>query len=168
MTEPDIILIAHNLRSCYNVGSLLRTADGLGVKKVYLSGYTPYPAAKNDSRLPHLSEKINKRIKKSSLGAEDFVDWEYAEKIEDLINDLRRRGYKLIALEQTKDSVDLASFKTISPTALVLGREVGGVEEEILDLMDQVVLIPMLGSKESFNVAQAAAMALYKLRYFNN
>ena len=164
--NPEIIVIAHNLRSCQNVGSLLRTADGLAVKTVYLSGYTPYPSSKNDERLPYLKEKIDKRIKKTSLGAENFVDWKHSEDIIELLNQLRLSKYQLVALEQAKGAIDLNKFTPSSRVAVLVGREVEGVESSLLELIDNVVSIPMLGKKESFNVSQAAAMAIYKLRYF--
>jgi tRNA G18 (ribose-2'-O)-methylase SpoU len=167
MTNTEIILIAHNLRSCQNVGSLLRTADGLAVKKVYLTGYTPYPITNNDTRLPYLREKISKRISKTSLGAEEYIDWQYSEDINQVLDDLHNKEYKLIALEQTKDSVELDKFISPKKIAIVVGREVEGIEEDILKMMDGTIEIPMLGKKESFNVTLAAAMTIYKMRYFD-
>ena len=165
--DIEIIVIAHNLRSCENVGSILRTADGLGVSKVIFTGYTPYPIAKDDARLQYLREKISKRINKSSLGAENFVKWEHHENIEILLHNLKKQDFQLVGLEQTSKSINLEKFNSKDKVALLLGREVEGIEQEIIDLLDEVVAIPMLGKKESFNVAQAAAMALYKLRYFS-
>src|SRR5690606_15605006 len=97
----EIVLIAHNLRSTHNVGSLLRTAEGLGVKTVYLTGYTPYPKRAHDSRLPHLAEKLDKQIHKTALGAETTQAWEYTEDVLAVINDLRSEGYTVCALEQS-------------------------------------------------------------------
>lgn len=158
-----VVLIAHNLRSCLNVGSLLRTADGLGISHVYLTGYTPYPASDNDPRLPHLARQITNRINKSALGAENMVAWSHAEDIETVIADLRQRGYLIVALEQTKRSVPLDTFRSDKPVALVVGREVEGIEPEVLALCDQAVEIPMRGQKESLNVSIAAAIAMYHL-----
>lgn len=158
-----VVLIAHNLRSCLNVGSLLRTADGLGISHVYLTGYTPYPASDNDPRLPHLARQITNRINKSALGAENMVVWSHAEDIETVIADLRQRGYLIVALEQTKRSVPLDTFRSDKPVALVVGREVEGIEPEVLALCDQAVEIPMRGQKESLNVSIAAAIAMYHL-----
>ena len=160
---PRIVLIAHNLRSCLNVGSLLRTADGLGIEHVYLTGYTPYPATDNDPRLPHLARQITNRIDKSALGAEHMVPWSHADGIEPVITQLRTAGCRVVALEQTKQSVPLDQFHTEQPVALVVGREVEGVEPEVLALCDQAIEIPMRGQKESFNVSIAAAIALYAL-----
>lgn len=160
-----IIVICHNLRSAHNVGSLLRTAEGLAVEKVYLSGYTPYPIAKHDSRLPHLARGSHKKIAKTALGAEKSLANEHVEDIFELIKRLKAAGYTICALEQSSDSVELHKFKPTTKIALVVGREVEGIEAEVLKLSDQVLEIPMFGSKESFNVAQAAAMALFYLRF---
>jgi tRNA G18 (ribose-2'-O)-methylase SpoU len=165
MPMKQLILIAHNLRSSHNVGSLLRTADGLGVSKVILSGYTPYPLASSDTRLPHLARKINGQIVKTALGAEKLVDWEHHEAIEPVLSSLRSEGYKIYGLEQTVGAIALPEFTSPPRLALIVGREVEGLEPVILDLCDGALEIPMLGKKESFNVAQAAAMALYHCRY---
>jgi 23S rRNA (guanosine2251-2'-O)-methyltransferase len=161
----NIILIAHNLRSAHNVGSLLRTAEGLGVKKVYLTGYTPYPLAPDDDRLPHLAQKIDKQIAKTALGAEQMVDWRHQEDIKGLIGELKSKEYMVAALEQAENSIKLPGFKPPGKVAIIIGREVEGIEPEILELADQTIEIPMSGRKESFNVVQAAAMALYHCRF---
>jgi 23S rRNA (guanosine2251-2'-O)-methyltransferase len=161
----EIVLIAHNLRSCHNVGSLLRTAEGLGIQKVYFSGYTPYPVKQNDDRLPHLAQKLDKQISKTALGAEKSMPWEYQVSVEAIIDDLHKARYVVIALEQTSSSKPLPSYITPEKIAILVGREVEGVEPEVLALCDDAVEIPMFGSKESFNVVQAAAMALYKFRF---
>lgn len=165
--KPEIVLIAHNLRSCENVGSLLRTADGLGIKSVYLTGYTPYPKQNNDNRLPYLSLKIDKRIKKSSLGAENFVDWHHNDQIEPILVELKKKNFKIIALEQTSNAIELSKYKPNDNIAIIIGREVEGIEKDILKKADDVIFIPMFGKKESFNVTQAAAMAIYRFRFFN-
>jgi len=162
----EIILLAHNLRSCHNVGSLLRTAEGLGVAKVYLSGYTPYPAGQvGDTRLPHEALKLTKQIHKTALDAENQVAWEHVDSIEEVIRRLRADDFTIMAVEQTPSSVALPTFTTPQKIALLMGREVEGVEPEILDLCDGTLEVPMYGRKESFNVVQAAAMALYHCRF---
>jgi tRNA G18 (ribose-2'-O)-methylase SpoU len=161
----DICLIAHNLRSAHNVGSLLRTAEGLGVTKVYLTGYTPYPLGDNDSRLPHLARKIDKAIQKTALGAEQSVAWEFSASVEQVVNSLKVAGYTVAAVEQTSQSIRLPEFKPPEKIALLVGREVEGVEAEVLQLCDLALEIPMFGKKESFNVVQAAAMALYHCKF---
>lgn len=161
----DIILIAHNLRSIHNVGSLLRTAEGLGVTKVILSGYTPHPTHANDRRLPHESAKITAQIHKTALGAEDSVNWEYHQNLLPVIAHLKKKGYTVAALEQAPDSRDLPKYHPPEKIVILVGREVEGVESEILDACDLALEIPMSGKKESFNVTQAAAMALYHCRF---
>lgn len=163
----SIVLISHNLRSCHNVGSLLRTADGLGVVKVFLTGYTPYPLSENDTRLPHIADKMSKQVSKTALGAESSQPWEYRENVFYAIDRLRNEGYKVYALEQTPKSRPLPEFSPPDKLVLVVGREVNGIEQEVLKTCDGTLEIPMHGQKESFNVTQAAAMALYHARYFN-
>lgn len=162
---PEIVLIAHNLRSSHNVGSLLRTADGLGVEKVYLTGYTPYPIHEHDIRLPHIAQKVDKQIVKIALGAEKMIAWEHWDKIEALIEKLKRENFMVVALEQGSNAVRLPDFKPPAKVAIIIGREVEGIEPEVLEMCDKIVEIPMLGRKESFNVVQAAAMALYHMRF---
>lgn len=161
----DIVLVAHNLRSTHNVGSLLRTAEGMGVKKVVLSGYTPHPLHRQDRRLPHEAAKIAKDITKTALGAEDMVKWEYHAEILPVLEKLKKDGYVVAALEQTEDSHLLHKYHPPKKIALILGREVEGIEKEILDACDTVLEIHMFGKKESYNVVQAAAMALFHCRF---
>ncbi len=160
---PKVILIAHNLRSSHNVGSLLRTADGLGVSEVYLTGYTPYPVTVPDDRLPHLANKLHHQIEKTALGAENSVDWYHEADALLLINRLRDDGYRICALEQTANSQNLKNYHAADKLVLIIGREVEGVEPEVLAVCDDVVEITMKGQKESLNVVQAAAIALYQL-----
>lgn len=162
----DVVLIIHDVRSCHNVGSLLRTAEGLGVSMVYFTGYTPYPQSANDDRLPHISRKLADQISKTALGAELTQAWEHVESVDDLLELLTRNGYQLVGLEQAKDSVQLHDYKAPDKTALLLGREVEGIDPALLAKLDTTLEIPMYGSKESFNVVQAAAMALYQLRFY--
>lgn len=161
----SIILIAHNLRSCHNIGSLLRTADGLGVEAVYLTGYTPYPVTPNDIRLPHIAAKLARQIEKTALGAEKTIPWKHYHTALEPITALQKDGYTVAALEQHPSSIALPEFVPGEKIALLVGREVEGVEPEVLALCDRVVEIPMYGQKESFNVVQTAAMALYHCRF---
>lgn len=164
----NIILIGHNLRSCHNVGSLLRTAEGLGVTEVILSGYTPFPLRDDgpDGRLPHEARKLHKQIQKTALGAENSQAWRHEADIATVLQDLKSKGYTLAAIEQDDTSVKLNEFEAPDKIALLMGREVEGIEPEVLEQMDVILEIPMFGSKESFNVVQAAAMALYHCRFF--
>lgn len=161
----SIVLIAHNLRSTHNVGSLLRTAEGLGLEKVILTGYTPYPTITNDSRLPHEAAKLQKQIEKTALGAEMTQSWEQSEEVMPIIDQLISEGYTVAALEQTPTAIKLPDFKVPDKIALIVGREVEGLESEVLARCQLALEIPMFGHKESFNVVQAAAMALYHCRF---
>jgi tRNA(Leu) C34 or U34 (ribose-2'-O)-methylase TrmL len=160
-----IVLVAHNLRSCHNVGSLLRTAEGLGVKMVYLTGYTPYPAKPGDPRLPHEAAKVSKQINKTALGAENVVPWQRNADVFEVIAYLQKNGFRVAAVEQSPDSVALPDWEPANKVALLVGREVEGIEAAVLAACNQTLEIPMYGKKESFNVVQAAAMALYHCRF---
>lgn len=160
-----IYLIVHNVRSAHNVGSLLRSADGLGVAEVFLTGYSPYPMQAKDSRLPHLAAKTDRAIQKTALGAEKTIEWQYQADVISVINKLKSKGVAIAALEQTDDSVKLPDFKNNRSMAIIVGSERTGLPEEVLAACDLKLEIPMLGQKESFNVAVAGAIALYQLRY---
>lgn len=163
----SIVLIVYNVRSAHNVGSILRTADGLGIARVYLAGYSPYPLSRNDTRLPHMAAKAHRQISKTALGAEDSVKWTRRQNIMELLSELKNQAYVVVALEQTKVAIDLKKFKFSSDIALIVGSEVGGLSQIVLDICDRHVYIPMSGKKESFNVAVAAAIALYHLKYLS-
>lgn len=159
----DLVLIAHNLRSAHNVGSLLRTADGLGVESAYLSGHTPYPQLADDRRLPHEIKKATAQIAKTALGAEKSLRIFHEPDVLALISKLRTKGYDIVALEQHPEAIDLANYKPGQKTALIIGNEVEGIEPAILDKADKIVQIPMRGQKESLNAAIAGAIAIYTL-----
>ncbi len=162
MTKPSALaLVIHNVRSTHNVGSMLRSAEGLGATYVYLTGYTPYPAHPEDERLPYLANKISRQIHKTALGAETSLDWEYQADIRIVISRLKADGYTICALEQTKAAVALNTYQPPARLALIVGREVEGLEALVLSLCDQFVEIPMHGKKESLNVSVAAAIALF-------
>lgn len=161
----NILLIVHNVRSCHNVGSLLRTAEGLGVHHVYLTGYTPYPAMDNDSRMPHIATKMTKQIHKTALGAEDQIAWDHAPDVFEIIQSLKQQGYEIAAIEQTDTAQTLPDYAVSENIAILVGREVEGIEPEVLAACDISLEIPMFGKKESFNVVQAAAMALFHCRF---
>jgi tRNA G18 (ribose-2'-O)-methylase SpoU len=161
----QIVLIAHNLRSTHNVGSLLRTAEGVGIDEVLLTGYTPYPFAPQDDRLPHISTKLTAQIHKTALGAENLISWHHEADVLPALRGLQAEGYMVAALEQTVNARALPDFEPPQKIAILVGRETDGVEPEILEACDLTLEIPMHGQKESFNVVQAAAMALYHCRY---
>lgn len=142
---------------------MFRTADGLGVNKVYLSGYSPYPLSKDDKRLPHVAKKADKQIDKTALGAQRTVNWAHEENIDGLIGSLKSMGFKITALEQAKNAEKIENFRPDKKQVLVVGNEVDGIENMVLALCDNFVEIPMLGNKESFNVSVAAAIAMHEI-----
>jgi 23S rRNA (guanosine2251-2'-O)-methyltransferase len=101
----------------------------------------------------------------AALDAETLVPWSHLESVEACISSLKADGFAIVALEQSQYSVPLPQYDAPAKVALLLGREVEGIEPELLQLCDTTIEIPMLGKKESFNVVQAAAMCLYKLRF---
>lgn len=161
--KNEIIVIIHNIRSTHNVGSILRTCDGFGVKSVIFSGYSPYPKLDDDDRLPHISAKLTKQINKTSLGAENFIKIIKSHDIFALLNELKSNRYVIVALEQYKNSINLKNYKPTEKIVLILGEEVNGIDKKLLDLTDVILEIPMHGQKESFNVSVAAGIALYSL-----
>lgn len=162
-------VVLNNIRSCYNVGSILRTAEFFGVKKVYFVGVTPYPTLKlGDDRLPHIAQKLDKQIKKVSLGSEDNLELEHFDTLKDLIVKLKSEGLEVVGLEQDPKSVNLDDFKFNSKlkfkgAALVLGEETQGLSSEELSLVDRVVEISRIGKKESLNVSVAFGVAISRL-----
>lgn len=161
-----VVLLAHNVRSCHNVGSLIRTCDGLGVSRLILSGYTPYPKAEKDKRLPYEIDKVSRAISKTALGAEELLDWEHIPDPADLIKRYKNKGFQVVCLEQTVVSINLTSGNYMDKVLLIIGNEVTGIDNELLKFADAIVEIPMKGTKESFNVVQAAAMSLFYLTNF--
>ncbi len=161
----QLILIAHNVRSAHNVGSLFRTADGLAVTKIYLTGYSPYPIQKTDARLPHIAKRVDNQIVKTALGAEKMVAWRREADINTVLTTLKRRGYTVAALEQAATSKMLFDYEPPAKLAIVVGNEVEGLDPAIIEQCDLALEIQMFGRKESFNVVQAAAMALYHCRF---
>ncbi len=159
-----ITLILDNIRSAQNVGSLFRTAECLGVSKIYICGYSPYPLQKNDSRLPHIALKNDQMINKTALGATRFIKWSYFPDTLKLISKLRKEKYFIVSLEQNSNSIKLKDFK-ISNTkvGLIVGNEISGLSNSILKESDQIVEIEMAGKKESLNVVQASAIAIYSI-----
>ena len=158
---PEIIVIAHNIRSTHNVGSIFRTAEGFGVSKIILSGYSPYPKLPNDIRLPHLAEKLTAQIHKTALGAETMVPFEHNEFPD--FESLKQQGFNIIGLEQDKKSVKLNKFAPPKKIALLLGEEVFGITSDLRNQCNSLIEIPMIGKKESFNVSVATGIALYAL-----
>ena len=163
-TDTELILVLHNIRSTHNVGSLFRTAEGFGVTKIVLSGYTPYPLLEKDTRLPHIAQKLHAQIKKTALGAEAMVPFEFVgEAIVPTLTSLKTEGYRIVGLEQDERSIMLPAYSAPDKLVLLLGEEVEGIEPALRALCDDLIEIPMRGRKESFNVSVAAGVALYQL-----
>lgn len=160
---PEIIVIAHNIRSTHNVGAIFRTCEGFGVQKLILSGYTPYPSTDGDTRLPHIAEKLTAQIHKTALSAEQLVPFEYQDTPN--IESLRRSGYRIVGLEQDTQATFLSDYRPPQKIALLLGEEVEGITSDLKALCDDLIEIPMSGKKESFNVSVATGIALYALSY---
>lgn len=146
------IVIAHNIRSLHNIGSLFRTADAAGVSKIYCTGYSGTPD--------------NPRAKKVSLGAEQFVPWEKVSRPGALIRKLKKSGYRIAVLEQDKKSIPYDSFKPRFPLVLILGNEVRGSSRSMIKNADTIIEIPMRGEKESLNVSVAFGIAAFHIQKF--
>jgi tRNA G18 (ribose-2'-O)-methylase SpoU len=170
--KREIVLILHNIRSLHNVGSIFRTADAIQAKKIYLVGITPDPV----DRLGRAREPLVK----VSLGAEKNVPWEKVSSFAKLARILRRDGYTICVLEQSKRAILYSKFpRKIRKIALVLGHEVRGLPPSVLENSDFVLEIPMRGAvtrqshhprhshrgKESLNVSVAAGVALFRIIY---
>jgi len=150
--EKEIVAVLDNIRSAYNVGSILRTADACGIKKVYLCGITPSP--------PH------PKIAKTALGAENYLEIKKHGQTWQILEQLKKEGYFLMALEQTKNSRNIfnCSLPKNKKIALIVGPEVKGLSKRILKRTDAQVEIPMWGRKESLNVSVAFGIAAYLLK----
>lgn len=146
-------LILPDIRSAYNVGAMFRTADAAGVAKVFLTGYTPTPIDRFG--------RVQGEIEKTSLGASVTMDWEQVPDLPAVIKSLQKEGVTVVAVEQSEKSVSLTDFQVPENVAYIMGNEVTGVDEEILQIVDVILELPMLGKKESLNVATTAGVVLY-------
>lgn len=144
-----MIVIAHNIRSLHNVGSIFRSCDAFGVEKLYLTGITGAPP--------------RKEIAKVALGSEHQVAWKQVEDVYTLIAELKSEGHRVLALENGVNAHPIDSITSKDKVALILGNEVSGIEPELLRLCDVVLEIPMIGRKQSLNVSVAAGIALFAL-----
>jgi tRNA G18 (ribose-2'-O)-methylase SpoU len=143
-------VLLDNIRSAWNVGSILRSADGFGFSHAYLCGITPTPELD--------------AVRKTALGAEDYVTWSQHKDAFKLVKGLKKEGWEVGALEEDQRAKPISKFvdsQTSSPFVLILGSEVTGVDPELLDLADNIFYIPMRGQKRSFNVANAFSIAAY-------
>lgn len=161
--NQENVLILQDIRSAQNVGAIFRTADAVGISKIYLTGYTPAP-------LDRFGRK-RKDIAKSALGAEEIVPWESKKNLSTLISKLKKEKYLIIAIEQDKKSVDYKkvsarggpAFSWKGGLVFIVGTEVTGISKNILKKCDVIAEIPMKGKKESLNVSVALGIALFRI-----
>ena len=145
------VVVLNNIRSLYNVGSIFRTADGIGIEKLYCCGITGIPPSN--------------QISKTALGAEETVPWEYREQAVAVVRELKKKGYQIVLLEQTVSSVDYQEFQPSAPVCLVVGNEITGVADELIQLSDKSIEIEMSGLKNSLNVTVAFGVVAYRIRH---
>ena len=151
--KTSAIVILDNLRSIHNVGSIFRTSDSFLIEKIIISGYTATPE--------------NSRMEKTALGSSDSVDWEYSDDIIETIKKLKKKDIKVISIEQADESLKIEKFNPIKGTkyAFIFGNEVDGVSDDIINVSDEVVEIPQVGTKHSLNVSVAAGIVLWDFFY---
>ena len=147
LVRNDIYIILDSLKCAHNIGTILRLADSLLVKKVYICGDTIVPP--------------NRKIKTSSRGAEKWTPWEYNESSISVAKSLKEQGVQIVAVEVANNSIDYREFEPKSSVCIVLGREFDGVSQEILDICDCAVHLPLLGMSNSLNVSTAGSVILY-------
>lgn len=149
--KAPIHVVLNSIRSSYNVGSIFRTSDGAMIEKLYLCGYTPHPP--------------NKQVLKTALGSTESVKWEHFEDSMKIVKKLKSNGFKICALEQTTKSIPYYNLKKNDfPICLIVGNEITGVSQELIDLCDFSIDIPQYGIKQSLNVAVAYGISVFELR----
>ena len=149
MKKKQIYVLAHNIRSLHNVGSIFRTCDGAGVLKLFLTGYSGVPP--------------RKEITKTALGADESVAWEFHKDPLVIVHKLKADGFRIVALEKNAESQDISEFNPQYPVCMIVGNEIDGVEKKLLALSDAVLHIPMRGKKKSLNVSVAFGIGIYQL-----
>lgn len=147
--KRPIVAVIDNVRSLHNVGAIFRTSDGAGLEKLYLCGITGTPP--------------RNEIRKTSLGAEDAVNWEYHENPLDITQRLQQQGYQIVVLEHTTHSINFQNAKYKYPLCLVVGHEHHGVTDQVVEMADLAIEIPMSGLKQSLNVSVAFGVAVYEI-----
>lgn len=158
-TMTPTFVVLENIRSAHNVGAIFRTADGAGVSKIYLVGHTPTPTDRFG--------RPNPKIAKTALGAEKTLPYEYFETITALITKLHEESVAVVVVEQHVRAVDYHTMSFPKPTAFIFGNEVDGVSDAACEAADAVVEIPMVGKKESLNVAVSAGIILFNSNIHN-
>ena len=149
--KDPIIVLLDNVRSLNNIGSVFRTCDAMGVKKVYLCGITATP--------PH------REIRKTAIGASESVDWEYAEDALEIIKKYKKLKYSLVAVEQTSKSISLENYSNnMKKTLVIFGNEIEGVSQNLIDNCDISLEIPQYGTKHSMNISVTTGIVLWTLK----
>lgn len=150
-----IIAILLDIRSAHNVGSIFRTADALGIQKIYLTGYTPAPIDRFG--------RAQKEVVKTALGAEKNIKWESFSNMEKVVNKLKKEKISLVAVEQGSKSKDYKKYRLSKTVAFIFGNEINGVPKKVLGKCDEIISIPMRGKKESLNVAVAFGISMARI-----
>lgn len=155
----SFVAILHNIRSAYNVGACFRTADGAGMEKIYLTGYTPAPKTKKNI----CETQAHRTLMKTALGAEKNILWEKHKRLAPILKQLKEECFETVALEQSKKSIDYRDYKPKRKVALLVGNEVRGIDNKILKQCDKIIAISMMGKKESLNVSVAFGIASFDI-----
>jgi tRNA G18 (ribose-2'-O)-methylase SpoU len=155
-----LYVILDNVRSHYNVGAIFRTADAVGVRAIYLVGYTPTPIDRFGRVVPEIA--------KTSLGAAQTVSWHHVATAAEAILAVKAEGVQVVAIEQSDAAVSLYEMRITDSVALLFGNEVDGVSPETLQMVDVIAELPMYGMKESLNVSVTAGIALYEVRHHHH
>ena len=150
LSKTPIVVVLDNIRSALNVGSVFRTSDAFRIEKIYLCGITAAPP--------------NKEIRKSALGATESVEWEKVEDTQRIVNQLQSNGYYVCSIEQTENSTMINDFSLPKkPIAVVFGNEVNGVQQSVVDLCNQCIEIPQIGTKHSLNISVSVGIVIWDL-----
>ena len=152
------VIILHNIRSLLNVAAIFRTADAIGIDKIYLSGFSATPKDRFG--------RERNDFQKASLGAHNFVDWKYFEKVEEIFEILKKENYKIFSIEQSKNSINYKKAILSKKNAFIFGNENLGVDEFSLKNSDEILELEMRGKKESLNVSTTAGIVLFRLLDF--
>lgn len=160
--KKEFYVICDNVRSLENIGSIFRTADALGVSKIYLCGVSAVsPVGEKQENF------LKRKIGKTALGAENTVSFEFCKNTGKLIDKLEKEKIQIVALEQNKKAISYTKFKPKFPIALIVGNEVKGISKKVLKKCDKIIELPMKGKKESLNVSVAFGIAGYHINNFN-
>jgi 23S rRNA (guanosine2251-2'-O)-methyltransferase len=150
--KEQFYLLLDNIRSLFNIGAIFRTADAAGINKIILGGISGTPN----------SEKV----KKVALGAEKTIPWEHNWQAWRVVEQLKKQGFQIVALEQSKRSINYSKFKPKFPLILIVGNEINGVSKNLLKRCHKIIQLPMHGQKESLNVAVATGIATYEINKY--